>query len=56
MSVKKGENYSHLIYNLFSLSKMSRKTFSWRQVEYEIKGKYLENLVFEKFCNLNDVK
>ena len=30
MSVKKEKNYSHSIYNIFSLDKMARKTFSWR--------------------------
>ena len=30
MSVKKEKNYSHLIYNIFSLGKMAGKPFSWR--------------------------
>ena len=26
------------------------ESFSWRQVEYELPVKYLENLAFEKIC------
>ena len=43
MSVKKEKNYSHLIYNIFSLGKMAAKSFSWINMNLR---SYLENLAF----------
>ena len=48
---KKGKkNSSFLIYNIVSLDKTAGKaeTFSWREFEYEVAVKYLENLTIEK--------
>ena len=38
--MKKENNSSHQIYNIFSVGKMAEKSFSWRWVEYERKVKY----------------
>ena len=54
-NVSEKKNYSYLIY-ILTLGKMAWKLFSWKKVEYKLKVKYLENLDFEKFCHLNDVK
>ena len=50
MSIKKEKNSSYIIYNIFNLGKKVEKPFSWRQVEYEIVVKYLENLASQKTC------
>ena len=50
---------THLIYNVFSLSKISEKTeaFSWRKLEYELAAKYLKKISYgEDLLLSNDVK
>ena len=47
---EKGKNYSYLIHNIVSLSKMDGKPYSWRYVEYELVVKYLKDLAIEKKC------
>ena len=49
MSTMKENIYSLLIYNIISFSKIAWKAelFSWKEVEYELLVKHLENLTIE---------
>ena len=57
MSTMKENIYSLVIYNISSFSKIAWKAelFSWKEVEYELLVKHLENLTIEKFVAILNV-